>query len=154
MQYPVNAIFAVHTREGLVFGSTTSVGFDEIYFEVDADILPTEVIEWRMELTGLPDTVMGTLKADLKSLKEGTKLARGELPVYIAKILSMSDRDRELYLSWLEDRSGSKSSRRELTPPPRSVGPRGPNSTESKTTPNSVATKAPNSTGSRAPPKS
>jgi hypothetical protein len=155
MQYQVNAIFAVHTREGLVFGSTTSVGFDEICFEVDAEILPTEVIEWRMELAGLPDTVMGTLKADLKSLREGTKLARGELPIYIAKIVSMSDRDRELYRSWLEDRSGSKSPRRELTPPPRSVGSRAPISTESKTTPNSVASKAaPNSTASAATPNS
>lgn len=155
MQYQVNAIFAVHTRQGLVFGSTTSVGFEEIYFEVDAEILPTEVIEWRMELTGLPDTVMGTLKADLKSLKEGTKLARGELPIYIAKILSMSDRDRELYRSWLEDRSGSKSTRRELTPPPGSVGSRAPNSSDSRMTPNSVGAKAPpNSTASRAPPKS
>jgi hypothetical protein len=155
MQYQVNAIFAVHTRQGLVFGSTTSVGFDEIYFEVDAEILPTEVIEWRMELTGLPDTVMGTLKADLKSIKEGTKLSRGELPIYIAKILSMSDRDRELYRSWLEDRSGSKSSRREITPPPHSVTSRAPNSTDSKTSPNSVGLKAaPNSTASKAPPKS
>ena len=91
-----------------------------------------------MELTGLPDTVMGTLKADLKSLKEGTKLARGELPVYIAKIVSMSDRD------WLFARGsrigrarspGAAASRR-----PRAVPcSRAPNSTESGTTPNSIA---------------
>jgi hypothetical protein len=128
MQYQVNAIFAVHSQRGLVFGSTSWVGFDEICFEVDADILPTEVIEWRMELTGLPDTVMGTLKAELKSLKEGSKLARGEVPVYIARILSMSDRDRELYRSWLEDRSGSKSSRRDPSAAPRSAISRAPKS--------------------------
>ena len=155
MQYQVNAIFAVHTREGLVFGSTTSVGFDQICFEVDAEILPTEVIEWRMELTGLPDTVMGTLKAELKSLKDGIKLQRGDLPVYIARILSMSDRDRELYRAWLEDRSGSKSSRRDVTPPsaaskaPNSAVSKAPNTAVSK--PPSAVSQPPNSAVSKGP---
>ena len=154
MQYQVNAIFAVHTREGLVFGSTSSVGFDEICFEVDAEILPTEVIEWRMELTGLPDTVMGTLKAELKALRDGTRLARGDLPVYIARILSMSDRDRELYHSWLEDRSGSKSPRRDVAPP-RSTASKAPNGPDSRTSPHSTASKAPpSSTASKSPTKS
>jgi hypothetical protein len=149
MQYQVNAIFAVHTREGLVFGSTTSVGFEQICFEVDAEILPTEVIEWRMELTGLPDTVMGTLKAELKSLKDGIKLQRGDVPVYVARILSMSERDRELYRAWLEDRSGSKSAKRDVPAP---TGPlsKAPGSAVSKA-PNPALSKPPNSFASKGP---
>jgi hypothetical protein len=122
MRYQVNAIFAVHSDKGLVFGSTLWVAAEEICFEVDAHILPTETIDWRMELTGLADTVMGTLKVERNKMPEdGSKPSRTDLPVYIARIVTMSDRDRELYRTWLEDRSGSKSAKHSTrNPPPKS----------------------------------
>ena len=102
MRYQVNAIFALQTRGGLVFGCTREMEGDRVLFEAAADLDPGEQLDWRMQLRGRREMVAGTLEILEKA-------ESGDSPIYLGRIVQISRANRQLLDQWLHEQSRSAS---------------------------------------------
>jgi len=100
-------MFALQSPVGLRFGATQSVEADRITFEMDIQLTKGTECPYRMELTGVEDTVMGVVRIDRVLPKR-----HGALPSFIAKIVSMPEVDRNLFDGWRRDQATGGISRR------------------------------------------
>jgi len=107
MDKSTQLMFALQSPVGLRFGATQAVEAERITFEMDVDLDKGTVCPFRMELTGLVETVMGSVRIDRVLPKR-----QGTLPHYIAKIVEMPDLDRRAYDGWRRDQATGGISRR------------------------------------------
>ena len=99
-------VIALQTYGGMSFGSVLRVRSDAITFEVEGTILEQATIEFRMELSGHSDTVMGTLR--VLRIRE-----RPDQPLRCSsRVLDMPARDRVRLTAWLKDRESGGTTRR------------------------------------------
>ena len=104
MRFQVNAIFALQTRQGLAFGCAREMDGERMIFQVPAQLVPGELMDFRMQLAGRPDMVTGSVR--IESEFPGPV---GELPLVQARLVAMSEHNRSLLQSWLIERSASLS---------------------------------------------
>ncbi len=104
MRFHVNAIFALQTRQGLVFGCARDIEGDHLVFQVPGSLSLGEVLDWRMQLVGRPEMVLGALRVE--SQRPGPP---GEHPIFDGRIIVMTEQNRALMQTWLVERSGSTS---------------------------------------------
>ena len=100
-------MFALQSPIGLRFGATQSVEAERITFEMDVQLEKGISCPFRMELTGVEDTVMGVVRIDRVLPKR-----QGALPRFVAKILDMPDVDRRAFDGWRRDQATGGISRR------------------------------------------
>ena len=112
MRFQVNAIFAIHTRQGLVFGCAREIDGDRMMFQVPSPLTPGELLDWRMQLIGRPEMVIGALRVEAQR-----EAPEGEHPLFEGRVVAMSEQNRTLLQSWLIERSTSQSHE----PPPALV---------------------------------
>lgn len=124
--HPVCAMIALISDQGLVFGTVVGISPRRLRMEVAAELRADAELEWRMELTGLPDTAMGWLQV------RGSPAAEGGLVRYDADILRVSTDDRELFELWVD---GVLNHHIVATRPRDSAGPFGAAATMQGTTP-------------------
>lgn len=114
MRYRVNAIFALHSQRGLIFGCTREVDGDQMVFQASGDFSPGETLDWRMQLVGRREMVVGTLRVD------GRRPAVGdESPLFEGTITAISSQNRAQLESWLAERSSSNSQSAQPQPKPK-----------------------------------
>ena len=102
MRFQVNAIFALQTRQGLAFGCAREMDGERMVFQVPAQLVPGELMDFRMQLAGRPEMVTGSVR--IESEYPGPK---GELPLVEARLVAMSEQNRSLLQGWLIERSAS-----------------------------------------------
>jgi hypothetical protein len=98
---------ALQTKDGLAFGYVLELMNEDVTFEVNANIQPSEEMAFRMELKGYEETVMGQLR-----VLSGRPSAGAAWPQYRAKILNIPTADQQLLAVWMEDQREGGSSRR------------------------------------------
>lgn len=118
MRFQINAIFALHTRQGLVFGCVTEVDGEKIQLQAPCKLAAGEMLDWRMQLVGRREMVTGSLRID--ALIDASP---GESPTYDARILAMSDENRATWQSWLVERTSSSASDGRGSPRPETPAP-------------------------------
>lgn len=89
-----------------MFGNVVRIRSDALTFEIEGVIPERAVVEWRMELTGHSDTVMGTLK--VLRIRERP----GGIRRCSSRILEMPARDRARLSAWLKERASGGTTRR------------------------------------------
>lgn len=91
---PILAMISVQSPAGLVFGTATGMDGQTLHFELDAKMEAGDVVEWRMELPGLEENAMGTLRivAGRRDL--------GPMPQWIGTIQGVSADDAEIFEVW------------------------------------------------------
>ena len=57
-------MFALQSPVGLLFGATQGVEAERITFEMDVALSKGDTCPFRMELTGIEDTVMGVVRIE------------------------------------------------------------------------------------------
>lgn len=101
MRLLVNAIFALQTRQGLVFGCAREIDGDHLVFQVPGVLTPGEVLDWRMQLVGRPEMITGALRVETQRVGQQP----GQHPVFDGRIVAMTEANRTMLQSWLEERS-------------------------------------------------
>lgn len=91
-------MFALQSPVGLRFGATLQVGSDRVTFEMELKIPKGIECPFRMELSGIESTVMGTVRIERALPQRG-----GGTPRYQAKIIAMPDGDRATFDGWRRD---------------------------------------------------
>lgn len=114
--HPVCAMIALISDQGLVFGTVVGLSLRRLRMEVAAELRVDSELEWRMELTGLPDTAMGWLQL------RGAPTVESGLSRYDADILRVVAEDRELFELWVD---GVLNHHIVATRPPSTTGPFG-----------------------------
>lgn len=104
MKFHVNAIFALQTRQGLVFGCAREIDGDHLVFQVPGSVAAGEILDWRMQLVGRAEGVSGALRVETQ--RPGPP---GEHALFDGRIIAMTEQNRALMQSWLTERSGSSS---------------------------------------------
>jgi hypothetical protein len=92
--YEIRAMISVQSPGGLVFGSAKALEDDALSFEVDARLDIDKIVEFRLELPGLDETAMGTLR----TIRTRKQVTGAEL--FTARIASIHDDDREIFEVW------------------------------------------------------
>ena len=88
-------------HQGLMsFGTARWIQGEVVAFIVDNRMKKGETAEMKLELTGIPDTVLANI--EIIQVKRDDL---GEVYKYAARILEMSTGDRDLLDSWIEERS-------------------------------------------------
>ncbi len=100
-----NASIALKHQGLMSFGTASWIQDDTLGFTADAELEVGERAEMRLELAGLPDTVM----ADIVVVK-ARQDPRSEAFRYAARIAEMTTGDRELLEHWVEERSAGSTS--------------------------------------------
>ncbi len=100
-------MFALQSPVGLKFGATISLDAERITFEMDVELTKGSSFKFRMELVGVEDTVMGTIRIDRALPKR-----QGSLQRYIARIVDMPEADRMAFDGWRRDQATGGISRR------------------------------------------
>lgn len=91
---PILAMISVQSPGGLVFGTATGMDGQTLHFELDARMEAGDVVEWRMELPGLEENAMGSLRivAGRRDL--------GPMPTWVGTIQSVAADDVEIFEVW------------------------------------------------------
>jgi len=100
-----NASIALKHQGLMSFGTASWIQDDTLGFTADAELEVGEKAEMRLELTGLPDTVL----ADIVVVK-ARQDPRSEAFRYAARIAEMTAGDRELLDHWVDERSAGSTS--------------------------------------------
>ena len=87
-------MISVQSPGGLVFGSARALEDDAVSFEVDAVLDIDKIVEFRIELPGLDETAMGTLRT-IRARKQTTGAV-----LFTARIASIHEDDREIFEVW------------------------------------------------------
>ncbi len=88
-------MLSVQTPGGLVFGTARRIQGQTLGFEADGRMEAGDEIQWRMELPGLDETAMGTMK-----IMGGHKDANATVTTWTGAILSISREDAEVFEVW------------------------------------------------------
>ena len=107
MDRSAQLMFALQSPIGLRFGATQGVEAERITFEMDVPLEKGTTCPFRMELTGVEDTVMGVIRIDRVLPKR-----QGALPRFIARIIEMPEADRRTFDGWRRDQATGGISRR------------------------------------------
>ena len=89
------AMLSVQSPGGLVFGTARRMEGMSLRFELDAILAAGDMVEWRMELPGLEETAMGTLR-----ITGGQRDAAVGVAVWTGLILSLAPEDAEVFEVW------------------------------------------------------
>ena len=90
----------------MYFGNVLRIRSDTLTFELEQPLQERTVIQWRMELSGHSDTVMGELKV-LRVRQRPDGIQRCS-----CRILSMPTRDRARLTAWLKEQATGGTTRR------------------------------------------
>jgi hypothetical protein len=101
-----SSAIALQAPAGLLFGNVTRIRSDALTFEVEGEIPEGAIVEWRMELTGHNDTVMGSLKV-LRVRVQPDGVFRCS-----SRITAMPAKDRERLARWLDEQATGGTTRR------------------------------------------
>ena len=88
-------MLSVQTPGGLVFGTARRIQGQTLGFEADGRMEPGDEVQWRMELPGLDETAMGTMR-----IMGGQKDANATVTTWTGAILSISREDAEVFEIW------------------------------------------------------
>ncbi len=91
---PIVAMISVQSPGGLVFGTATRIDGMTISFDLEARMDAGEVVEFRIELPGLEETAMGTLR--ITSGRKGDAGASS----FLASIQTLVPDDAEIFEVW------------------------------------------------------
>ena len=97
---------ALQTPSGMHFGNVLRIRSDTLTIELEQQLQERTVIQWRMELSGHSDTVMGELKV-LRVRQRPDGMQRCS-----CRILSMPTRDRARLTAWLKEQATGGTTRR------------------------------------------
>ncbi len=89
------AMIAVQSPDGMVFGTARGIDGASLYVEIEAEIPMEAHVEWRMELPGVDETVLGGMRI-VKVTRNQTSGVR----VYTGVITNVSPDDKELWDDW------------------------------------------------------
>ncbi len=89
------AMLSVQTPGGLVFGTARRIQGQTLGFEADGRMEPGDEVQWRMELPGLDETAMGTMR-----IMGGAKDANATVMSWTGAILSVARDDAEVFEVW------------------------------------------------------
>ena len=89
------AMIAVQSPDGMVFGTARGIDGLSLYVEIEAEIPIDAQVEWRMELPGVDETVLGGMRI-VKVTRNQTSGVR----VYTGNVTNISPDDKDLWEDW------------------------------------------------------
>lgn len=94
MHHPVQAMIALQSPSGLIFGTALALDQDVFTVVVAGGMDPGSAVEFRLELPGLEDTALGMMRV-LEVRGE-----RGAASTYLLRVMSVSADDQEAFEGW------------------------------------------------------
>lgn len=89
------AMIAIQTPDGMLFGTARRFDGETLHCEIDADILPGTLVEWRMELPGLDDTALGKMR-----IIGVQRVANSGVRIWSGAIVAVDTEDEEVFSVW------------------------------------------------------
>ena len=89
------AMIAVQSPDGMLFGTARKFDGETLHCEIDADILPGTLVEWRMELPGLDDTALGKMR-----IIGVQRLGNTGVRLWSGTIVAVDGEDEEVFSVW------------------------------------------------------